>query len=76
MDLKYIFAEEAVFYANDTNGTVTGSESIEIKVTRNFVENNPYVAVPYLIVLAMLTMVGCIGNILVIIAVLTNKVRF
>ena len=76
MDLKYIFAEEAVFYVNSTNRTANGSGLIEIKVTRDFVENNPYVALPYLIVLATLTVVGCIGNILVIIAVLTNKVSF
>ena len=40
----------------------------------NFIHKNPIVAIPYLIVICAFTLSGCVGNTMVIGAVLTYKV--
>ena len=42
----------------------------------NFIEENPAVAIPYLTLISIFTLSGCIGNMMVIAAVLTYKVSF
>ncbi len=39
-----------------------------------FIEDHPGVAIPYLILLTIATVSGCIGNCMVIATVMTNKV--
>lgn len=58
MDLKYIFE-------NDNATGVNG---------RNFLDEQPSVAIPYLTVISLVMASGCAGNTLVIAAVMTNKV--
>ena len=40
----------------------------------NFIDKNPIVAIPYLTVISTFTLSGCVGNTMVIGAVLTYKV--
>ena len=40
----------------------------------NFIDRNPIVAIPYLTVICAFTLSGCVGNAMVIGAVLTYKV--
>ena len=44
-------------------------------ITDNFIRENPTVAIPYLTLLCIFTLSGCIGNTMVIGAVLTHKVH-
>ena len=45
-------------------------------ITDNFIRENSAVAIPYLILLCIFTVSGCIGNSMVIGAVLNHKVFF
>ena len=42
----------------------------------NFIEENIAVAIPYLTLISIFTFSGCVGNMMVIAAVLTYKVSF
>ena len=66
MELNALF-EEADQYRNQ-------SDINEIAVSQTLLELKPAVAIPYLVILTIIMVVGCVGNTLVIAAVLTNKV--
>ena len=48
--------------------------NISNEMSINFIHENPIVAIPYLIVICAFTLSGCVGNTMVIGAVLTYKV--
>ena len=45
-------------------------------VGENFIKENSVVAIPYLTLLCIFTLSGCVGNMMVVGAVLTHKVNF
>ena len=63
MDLQYASSDHILL--NDTGF-----------VSDNFIGENPAVAIPYLTLLCIFTLSGCVGNTMVIGAVLTHKVYF
>ena len=54
-----------LMYLRDDNDTRIGSD---------YISKNPGVAVPYLVIISIATLLGTVGNTLVIGAVCTNKV--
>ena len=63
MDIAYMKTRNG--YINDSN--FVGSE---------FIKENPEIAIPYLIILSAFTLSGCVGNIMVIGAIVAYKVSW
>ena len=65
-----------VVYYRKENFNVPENESVDpFVIGPDYIKKHPGVAVPYLIVIILATITGCVGNILVIGSVVTNKVR-
>ena len=63
MELEEIYRSEHALYEH-SNHSVSGF----------FLYDDPYIAVPYVILLSMSSVIGSLGNLLIIAAVLTDKV--
>ena len=60
-----------IIYMRTKNGYTNDSDFIH----SNFIAQNPEISIPYLIMMAVITLSGCIGNALVIGSVATYKVH-
>ena len=60
-----------IIYMRTKNGYTNDSDFIH----SNFIAQNPEISIPYLIMMAIITLSGCIGNALVIGSVATYKVH-
>ena len=71
MDFDMIFARDPIG-ANNSGTSAVGHQD---DGTRYFIQHHPNIAIPYLITIIVSTLFGTVGNILIICAVLFNKVR-
>ena len=67
---------DIVYYRRE-NSNVSANESADpFVIGPDYIKTHPNIAVPYLIVIILATISGTVGNILVIGAVVINKVSF
>ena len=60
-----------IAYMKDSDSTINGSNLIG----SNFIDENPEISIPYLVLISAFTLNGCVGNVMVIGAVLIYKVN-
>ncbi len=66
---------DIVYYRREDRDNGSGDSSVDPYVIgSDYIQKNPGVAVPYLSILILATLSGTVGNVMVIGAVITNKV--
>ena len=72
MELGQLFESEHTYliHTSDNTSNSTDIDSDEI----DFIRDKPLISIPYILVSAVTTVVGCVGNVFIIGAVLVDKV--
>ena len=65
------FINMDIAYMRDSDGANNGTN----RISSNFIEKNPKISIPYLALISAFTLNGCVGNVMVIGAVLVYKVN-
>ena len=67
---------DIVYYRREDSNVPANESADPFVIGPDYIKTHPNIAVPYLIVIILATITGTVGNILVIGAVVINKVRF